>query len=60
VLAKTALPAEAFVAYIRDPPNNMPAYAAAVLPDTAAADIYAYLQSLPGPRPVKDIPILNH
>jgi mono/diheme cytochrome c family protein len=59
VLAKTALPAEAFVAFIREPPNNMPAYAASVLPDQAAADIYAYLQSLPGPRPVKDFPILN-
>lgn len=59
VLAKTTLPAEAFVAFIREPPNDMPAYAASVLPDKAAADIYAYLQSLPGPRPVQDIPILN-
>jgi len=30
------------------------------LPDQATADIYAYLQSLPGPRPAKDIPILNN
>jgi len=37
----------------------MPAYAASVLPDKAAADIYAYLQALDGSRPVKDIPILN-
>jgi len=59
VLAKTALPAEAFVAFIREPPYDMPAYAASVLPDQAAADIYAYVQSLPGPRPVKDFPILN-
>jgi len=59
VLAKTALPAEAFVAFIREPPNDMPAYAASVLPDKAAADIYAYLQSLPGPRPLKDVPLLN-
>jgi mono/diheme cytochrome c family protein len=59
VLAKTAVPVEAFIAFIREPANNMPAYAASVLPDKAAADIYAYLQSLPGPRPVKDIPILK-
>jgi mono/diheme cytochrome c family protein len=59
VLAKTALPAEAFVAFVREPPNDMPAYAAAVLSDKAAGDIYAYLQSPPGPRPVKDVPILN-
>jgi mono/diheme cytochrome c family protein len=58
-LAKTALPVEAFVAFIREPPNNMPAYAPSVLPENAAADIYAYLRSLPGPRPVTDVPILN-
>ena len=58
-LAKTVLPVEAFVSFMREPSNNMPAYAASMLPDKAAADIYAYLQSLPGPRPVRDIPILN-
>jgi hypothetical protein len=47
------------VAFIREPPYDMPAYAASVLLDKAAADIYAYLQSLPGPRSVKDFPILN-
>jgi len=31
-----------------------------LLPDQDVADIYAYLQSLPGRRPVKDIPILNN
>jgi hypothetical protein len=35
------------------------AYAAAALPDEAAADVYAYLQSLPGPRRCKDIRIQN-
>jgi mono/diheme cytochrome c family protein len=59
VVAKTALPVEAFVAFIREPPYDMPAYAASVLPDQAAGDIYAYLQSLPGPRPVNEIAILN-
>jgi mono/diheme cytochrome c family protein len=58
VLAKTALPVEAFVAFIREPPYDMPAYVASVLPDQAAADIYAYLQSLPGSRPAKEIGIL--
>ena len=59
VLAKTALPVEAFVAFIREPPYDMPAYVASVLPDQAAADIYAYLQSLPGARPAQEIGILN-
>jgi hypothetical protein len=30
-----------------------------VLPDKEATDIHAFLQSLPGPRPAKDIPLLN-
>jgi len=59
VIAKTALPADAFVAFIREPPSDMPPYAASVLPDKNAADIYAYLQSLAGPRPVRDIPLLQ-
>jgi len=37
----------------------MPAYAATVIPDQAAADIFAFVQSLPGPRNAKDIAILN-
>ena len=59
VLAKTAMPVEAFAAFIREPPYDMPAYVASVLPDQAVTDIYAYLQSLPGPRPAKEIGILN-
>jgi mono/diheme cytochrome c family protein len=45
---------------IRNPSNDMPAYAAGVMSDQAAADVYAFLQSsLPGPRPAKDIAILK-
>jgi len=58
-LAKTAMPFEGFLGQIRNPSNDMPAYAAQVLPDQAVADIYAYMQSLPGPRAAKDISILN-
>ena len=60
-LARTALPYEAFLQQLREPTNNMPAYAEAVLPEAQAADIYAYLQSLPG-RPAPDaLPaILQH
>jgi mono/diheme cytochrome c family protein len=59
VLAKTAMPFEGFLGQIRNPSNDMPAYAAQVLPDQAVADIYAYMQSLPGPRAAKDIAILK-
>jgi len=58
-LAKTALPVESFVAFLREAPNDMPSFSAEVLSDKDAADIHAFLQTLPGPRPVKDIPQLN-
>jgi mono/diheme cytochrome c family protein len=60
-IAATQLPYEALKQQLRDPTNNMPAYAEAVLPEKDLADIYAYLQSLPGPREAKDLPaILTH
>ena len=58
-LAALELPVEAFQAFLREPPNDMPAYSTAVLSDQEAADIHAFLRSLPGRRPVKDIPLLN-
>ena len=58
-LAKTALPVESFVAFLREAPNDMPSFSTKVLSDKDAADIHAFLQTLSGPRPVKDIPQLN-
>jgi mono/diheme cytochrome c family protein len=58
-LAQIALPVESFTAFLREAPNDMPSFSADVLPDKDAADIHAFLQSLPGPRPAKDIPLLN-
>jgi mono/diheme cytochrome c family protein len=60
VLAKTELPFEGFKQQLREPVRVMPAYSDAVLSDKEAADIYAFLQTLTGRRPVKDIPILNN
>ena len=59
-LARTALPFDGFKALIRDPSNNMPAYSDAVLSDNDIADVYTFLESLPGPRSPKDISILNN
>lgn len=59
-LAHTALPFDAFKGQLRAPANNMPPYSKVVVPDRQAADIYAFLQSLPAPADAKDIPILNH
>jgi mono/diheme cytochrome c family protein len=58
-LAQTALPVESFIAFLREAPNDMPSFSAQVLSDKDAADIHAFLRSLPGPRPVKEIPQLN-
>jgi mono/diheme cytochrome c family protein len=52
-LAKTMLPFEGLKGYLRGPTGDMPAYTEKLLPDQEVADIYAYLQSLPGPR--KDV-----
>jgi mono/diheme cytochrome c family protein len=60
ILAKTELPFEGFKQQLRDPVRVMPAYSDAVLSDKEVADIYAFLQTLAGRRPVKDFPILNN
>jgi mono/diheme cytochrome c family protein len=59
ILAKSQLPFEGFKGQLRQPVNDMPAYSEAVMSDKQVADIYAFVQSLPGPRPTKDMPIFN-
>jgi len=58
-LAHMALPLQGFKVLVRMGLNDMPAYKEQVLSDQDVADIHAYLSSLPGPRPVKDFPLLN-
>jgi mono/diheme cytochrome c family protein len=48
-----------FVAYIRKPSGEMPPYTAKVVTDQQAADIFAFLQSLPKPPAVESIDILK-
>ena len=59
-LAKTQLPFDGFKTQMRNPVRVMPPFPEAVLSDKEAADIYAYLQTLPLGRPAKDIPLLNN
>ena len=49
----------AFKNYLRQPGGQMPPYTTRVLTDVEAADIYAFLRSLPEPPAWKDIPILR-
>ncbi len=49
-IARTALPLDAVLSQVRRPRSDyMPAFVAGQLSDQAVADIYAFLQSLPGP-----------
>ena len=59
ILAQTALPFDGFRELLRDPPGDM-AYSEAVLSDKDIADIYAFVESLPGPRSPKDIRVLDN
>jgi len=59
ILAQTKLPYAAYTRQLRNPINDMPPYPEKLLSEQGVADIYAYLQSVPGRRPVKDIPILD-
>jgi len=58
-LAKTAMPFEGFKMQLRNPAKDMPAYSAPVMSDQEIADIYAFMQSLPGRRDAKGIAILG-
>src|SRR5579872_1623677 len=58
-LAPPVLNAEGMTRYIRRPTGGMPAFSDKVVSDQDVADIYAYLKTVPPPKPVKDIPLLN-
>lgn len=58
-IAPPPISLKAVMAYIRQPTGNMPPYTSKVVSDQDVADIYSYLQSIPAPPPVKDIPLLN-
>ncbi len=50
---------DAFKTQLRHPRAEMPPYEDKILSDKDAADVYAYLQSLPKPPPVRSISLLN-
>ena len=59
VLAGTVMPFAGYLSVLRNPVANMPPYAESVLSDQEAANIYAYIRSLPGARNPREIPILS-
>ena len=58
-LAPKPIELRVFIAYVRQPTGQMPPYTVKVASDTDLADIRAFLNSVPQPPPVKDIPLLN-
>jgi ubiquinol-cytochrome c reductase cytochrome c subunit len=58
-LAPDPIPLEAIDNFIRNSTGPMPPYRREILSDADLADIYAYLQSIPKPPDVKDVPLLN-
>jgi len=54
------MPFDGFKGQLRQPVNDMPAYSEKVMTDKQIADIYAFVESLPGPRPTKDMKIFNN
>jgi mono/diheme cytochrome c family protein len=59
VIARTPLPLDAFVSFVRNTNGAMPPFKEAIISDAELTDVYAYLQSLPQPKAVSDIPLLN-
>jgi ubiquinol-cytochrome c reductase cytochrome c subunit len=57
-LAPHPIPYAALLHQLRSPRSVMPPYSAKVLSDRDAADIYAYLGSIPAGKPATSIPIL--
>src|SRR5580700_3080910 len=58
-LAPPVLNAQGMAKYIRRPAGAMPAFTDKVVSDQDVADIYAYLKTIPAPKPVKEIPLLD-
>ena len=58
-ISRTALSFDQFLHQLRSPASEMAPYEAAVLPDSGAADIYAYHQGMPQSPNPKDLPLLQ-
>lgn len=59
MLAPKPIPYAAFLKQLRTPRAVMPSYSAKILSDADAADIYAYLSSIPPGKPAAAIPLLE-
>jgi mono/diheme cytochrome c family protein len=58
-IAPDPLPFDGLAAFVRTTSGEMPPYTTAILSDSDLADIYAYLQSIPRPPALADVPLLK-
>jgi len=59
-LAPKPISMVAFMAFVRHPAaSSMPTFSAKIIPDQDLRDMWAYLNTIPNPPAVKDIPLLN-
>jgi mono/diheme cytochrome c family protein len=58
-IAPEPLPFDGLAAFVRTSSGEMPPYPAKLLSDSDLADIYAYLQSIPRPPTLADVPLLK-
>jgi mono/diheme cytochrome c family protein len=57
-LGPNPIPQARFTAYVRNPTGDMPPFTERVLTNEELADIYAFLQARPQPRPLASVPLL--
>jgi mono/diheme cytochrome c family protein len=50
---------ENFVRYVRRPGGAMPAMGEQVVPEADLADVYAFLRTMPAPKPAAEVPLLR-
>ena len=53
------LSAQGLIRYVRRPAGQMPAFTEKVMSDRELTEVYAFLKSIPPPKPSKDVPLLN-
>ena len=53
------LSAQGLIRYVRRPAGQMPAFTEKVMSDRELTDVYAFLKTIPPPKPSKDVPLLN-
>ena len=58
-IAPDPLPFDGLAAFVRTTSGEMPPYTTTLLSDSDLADIYVYLQSIPRPPAVADVPLLK-